>query len=87
VYNYVNTDLFLQGTEVAKTIRTNEGAINKIVEGQRGKGHLFWRRNDTTHKEFYYAAAVFIGLAGILHLLLVQFFNAFDSNMSIFFLS
>jgi cytochrome c oxidase subunit 1 len=82
----VNTELLLQGTEeVAKIIRTNEGAINKIVEDQRGRGHLFWRRTDTTHKEFYYAAAVFTGLGGILHLLLVQYFIGFDSNMSIFF--
>jgi hypothetical protein len=81
----VNTELLLQGIEeVAKTIRTNEGAINKIVEGQKGRGHLFWH-TDTIHKEFYYAAAVFTGLAGILHLLLVQYFNGFDSNMSIFF--
>ena len=66
----VNTELLLQGIEeVAKTIRTNEGAINKIVEGQKGRGHLFWH-TDTIHKEFYYAAAVFTGLAGILHLLL-----------------
>ena len=77
--------MLLQGIEeVAKTIRTNEGAINKIVEGQKGRGHLFWH-TDTIHKEFYYAAAVFTGLAGILHLLLVQYFNGFDSNMSIFF--
>jgi hypothetical protein len=82
----VNTELLLQGTEeVAKIIRTNEGAINKIVEDQRDRGHLFWRRTDTTHKEFYYAAAVFTGVAGILHLLLVQYFIGFDSNMSIFF--
>jgi uncharacterized membrane protein YuzA (DUF378 family) len=82
----VNTELLLQGTEeVAKIIRTNEGAINKIVEDQRGRGHLFWRRTDTIHKQFYYAAAVSTGLAGILHLLLVQFFIGFDSNISIFF--
>jgi hypothetical protein len=82
----VNTVLLIKRTEdVAKTIRTNDEAINKIVEGQRGRGHLFWRRIDTTHKEFYYAAAVFTGLAGILHLLRVQYFIGFDSNMSIFF--
>lgn len=81
----VNTELLLKRTEeVAKTIRTNEEPINKIVEGQKGRGHLFWH-TDTTHKEFYYTAAVFTGLAGILHLLLVQYFNGFDSNMSIFF--
>ena len=47
--------------------------------------HLFWRRTDTINKQFYYAAAVFTGLAGILQHLLVQYFIGFYSNISIFF--
>ena len=81
----VNTELLLQGIEeVAKTIRTNEGAINKIVEGQKGRGHLFWH-TDTIHKEFYYAQPYLLVWRVSYIFYLVQYFNGFDSNMSIFF--
>jgi hypothetical protein len=66
-----------------KTIRIEKEEIEITVE-EEDSSSLSPTRINTTDNALYYATSAFTVLAGILHLLLVQFFIGFDSNSSIF---
>jgi cytochrome c oxidase subunit 1 len=73
---------------VDKTIREAEG--REEIEIKIGEHEVYDRSLQHSHinlsnRSLYYTAAALTALAGILHLVLVQYFIGFDSNTSIFF--
>jgi heme/copper-type cytochrome/quinol oxidase subunit 1 len=68
---------------VGRKIRIEKEEI-EITEEEEDSSSLSPSSINTTDKALYYATSAFTVLAGILHLLLVQFFIGFDSNTSIF---
>jgi hypothetical protein len=86
--------------DISFSLKDKKGGLDKTIVGAEEKEEIEIkiRREHTVYdksfpyghinksnRSLYYAAAAFTALAGILHLILVQYFIGFDSNTSTFF--
>jgi cytochrome c oxidase subunit 1 len=86
--------------DISFSLKDKKGGIDKTIGGAEEKEEIEIkiRREHTVYdksfpyghinksnRSLYYATAAFTALAGILHLILVQYFIGFDSNTSTFF--
>src|SRR5919106_2240782 len=86
--------------DISFSLKDKKGGIDKTIVGAEEKEeikikirreHIVYDKSlsyghiNKSNRSLYYAAAAFTALAGILHLILVQYFIGFDSNTSTFF--